>query len=393
MKITIFRRIGYVIALQFTAFVFGLLLVTGTVFLTADVYQRHRETRARLELQLLRILDRPERFDTVPALPAYQRERIRITDASGGTLFSGTLYEDIPFSPRREIMTVERGRESYDILTAPFTQDGVIVGYLQVADRSPPDDLETRVLLFLLVSAGISGLTFGVGLFFARRSLRPAEQMVRRLEQFTSDASHELRTPLTAISTSLDLALQKADNKDLIATAKRDLKDMGSLVERLLELARLDAFALKAERVDMSALVKDVVTKHEPAAKERQVVIATVIATVIASGVAIDADAALARQVVSNLVANAIKFNKPGGSVTVTLTKNALTVVDTGKGIAQESIEKIFDRFFQEDDARSTGNRGLGLGLALAKRIADLHGWTLSVRSKVGKGSEFTLRF
>lgn len=389
MKITIFRRIGYAIALQFTAFVFGLLLVTGTVFLAADMYQRNRETHARLERQLLQILDRPERFDTVPALPAYQRERIRITDASGGTLFSGTLYEDIPFKTGREIMTVMRGRESYDILTAPFTQDGVIVGYLQVADRSPPDDLDARVLLFLIVSAGISGLTFGVGLFFARRSLRPAEQMMRRLEQFTSDASHELRTPLTAIGTSLDLALQKADNKELIATAKRDLKIMGTLVERLLELARLDAFALKTERIDMSALVKDVVTKYEPAAKEKQ----TVIATVITSGVAIDADAALTRQVVSNLVANAIKFNKAGGSVTVTLTKNSLVVVDTGKGIAQESIEKIFDRFFQADDARSTGNRGLGLGLALSKRIAELHGWTLSARSKIGKGSEFTVRF
>jgi OmpR-family two-component system manganese-sensing sensor histidine kinase len=389
MKIPIFRRIGYAIALQFTAFVFGLLLVTGTVFLAADVYHRNRETHARLERQLVQILDRPEKFDTVPALPAYQRERIRITDASGNTLFSGTLYEDIPFTPDREIMTVERGRESYDILTAPFTEKGKIVGYLQVADRSPPDDLEARVFLFLIVSAGISGLTFGVGLFFARRSLRPAEQMMRRLEQFTSDASHEMRTPLTAIGTSLDLALQKADNKDLIASAKRDLKNMGTLVERLLELARLDAFALKTERVDMSTLVKDVVTKHEPAAKEKQVVIATV----ITSGVSIDADAALARQVVSNLVANAIKFNKPGGSVTVTLTKNALTVVDTGKGIAQESIDRIFDRFFQEDDARTTGNRGLGLGLALSKRIADLHGWALSVRSKAGKGSEFTVRF
>lgn len=389
MKITIFRRIGYAIALQFTAFVFGLLLVTGTVFLAADVYHRNRETRMRLERQLVQILDRPERFDTAPALPAYQRERIRITDASGVTLFSGTLYDDIPFSPRREIMTVERGRESYDILTAPFTQDGVVVGYLQVADRSPPDDLEARVLLFLLVSAGISGLTFGVGLFFARRSLRPAEQMVRRLEQFTSDASHELRTPLTAIGTSLDLALRKVDNKDLIAAAKRDLKDMGTLVERLLELARLDAFAIKKERVDMSTLVKDVVAKHEAAAKEKNVVIATV----IASGVALDADAALARQVISNIVANAIKFNKAGGSVTVTLTKSALTVVDTGRGIAQESIGKIFDRFFQEDDARTAGNRGLGLGLALGKRIADLHGWTLSVRSNVGKGSEFTVKF
>jgi len=385
----IFRRISYVIALQFTAFVFGLLLVTGTVFLSADVYQRNRQMHARLERQLLQILDRPDRFDSAPMLPAYQRERIRITDASGMTLFGGTLYDDVPFDANRKIITVERGRESYDILTAPFREDGVIVGYLQVADRSPPDDLDARVFLFLIVSAGISALTFGVGLFFARRSLKPAEHMVQRLEQFTQDASHELRTPLTAIGTSLDLALQKADNKDLITSAKRELKGMATLVERLLELARLDAFALKIERVDMTALVKDVVTTHQPAAKGKSVTIATV----TTEGVALDADPALVRQVVSNLVANAIKFNKLGGSVTVVLTKASLTVVDTGKGISQESIGKIFDRFFQEDDARSTGNRGLGLGLALSKRIAELHNWSLSVRSKEGKGSEFTMRF
>lgn len=385
----IFRRISYAIAAQFTAFVFGLLLVTGAVFLSADVYQRHRETRMRLERQLVQILDRPERFGTVPPLPQFQRERIRITDASGAVLFGGTLYDEIPFRPGREIITVETGRESYDILTAPFRENGVIVGYLQVADRSPPDDLSARALLYLLVSAGISGLTFGVGLFFARRSLKPAEQMVLRLEQFTQDASHELRTPLTAVGTSLDLALAKDDNKELIRAAKKDLKGMATLIERLLELARLDAFALKIERVDMPALVREVAAAHEPAAKEKFIAIALV----LTEGVAIDADAALARQVVSNLVANAIKFNKRGGSVTVTLTKNALSVVDTGKGIAQDAIGKIFDRFYQEDDARSTGNRGLGLGLALTKRVADLHGWTLTARSKEGKGSEFTVRF
>jgi hypothetical protein len=193
MKITIFRRIGYAIALQFTAFVFGLLLVTGTVFLAADMYQRNRETYARLERQLLQIINRPERFDTVPALPAYQRERIRITDASGGTLFSGTLYEDIPFKSGREIMTVVRGRESYDILTAPFTQDGVIVGYLQVADRSPPDDLSARVLLFLIVSAR----HFGTHL---RRGpvLRAPQSAPRGADGAPLGAIHVRREPRTA---------------------------------------------------------------------------------------------------------------------------------------------------------------------------------------------------
>lgn len=385
----IFRRISYRIALQFTGFVFGLLLVTGTLFLAGDMVQRHRMTSARLERQLEQLLSRPGAFGTIPPLPAFQRERIRITDAEGTVLFSGLLFADVPFAPKEGISTTDIGRESYDILTSAFRENGTVIGYLQVADRSVPDDVGERVVLFLLVSAGISVLTFGVGLFFARSSLKPAEQMMDRLEQFTQDASHELRTPLTAISTSLDLAASSGDPLKHIAGAKRNLKDVVTLVERLLELARLDSLALQRESVNITDLVTHVLETHEHAAKNASIVITRD----VAPDVSLYADPALLRQVVDNLVSNAIKFNHPNGTVTVRLTKNGLSVQNTGKGIAAESLPHVFDRFYREDRARTNATDGLGLGLALTKRIVDLHGWSIIARSSEKDGTHFTVKF
>lgn len=385
----IFRRISRSLALQFTAVVFGILLLAGMVFLAGDAVQRRHEAGMRLERQLQSILSRPAGSRGIPDLPAFQRERVRITDRLGRPMFEGALFRDIPFSPRPGISTVENGREAYDVLTAPFVEDGEVVGYLQVADRSPPNDLRTRVFLYLLVSAGISAVAYGVGLFFARRSLAPAKDMMDRLEQFTQDASHELRTPLTAVSTSLDLALTQEENEDLIRTAKKDLKHMASLVERLLELARLDTFVLRKEPVDLSAIVDGVLDVLAPHAAEKGVILERA----VTAGIKRDADPALARQVVANLAQNAIKFTPKGGRVSVSLTKDSLVVKDTGQGISPDALPRVFDRFFREDAARSAPTDGLGLGLALVKRIVDLHGWKIFVESVRGTRTVFIVKF
>lgn len=386
----IFRRISYALALQFTGFVFLLLLVTGAVFLAGDVAQRQRDAEERLRGQLVELLQRPAGVRGVPSIPPFQRQRIRITDSLGKVLYAGALFENVPFKWDRRLRTIDIDGEKFDVLTAPFVENGAIVGYLQVADRSPLDDLRARVLLFLLVSAGISALTFGVGLFFARRNLKPAEQMMQRLEQFTQDASHELRTPLTAISTSLDLAMAAPqDCTKELQSAKRGVKDVTTLVERLLQLARLDSFVVQKENTDLSSLVDGVLDAHEATAKERGITLERA----VAPGVRTQCDAALTRQVVTNLVSNALKFTPKGGRVSVTLTKDTLVVRDNGQGISPEALPKIFDRFYREDAARSNQADGLGLGLALTKRIVDLHGWTINVESIQGKRTVFLVKF
>jgi signal transduction histidine kinase len=385
-----FRRISYTIALQFTAFVFLLLLVNGAIFLAADFQNARRQTHARLEQTLISILrqaDRsPEEFPL--NIPPPLRERIRITDTAGTTIYSGSIFAEIPFSPTLGYTRARIDGEEYRILTGNISRGGVPVGFAQILDleRLQFGDLPTRALIYLLVSAGISALTFSVGLYFARRSLKPAERMVERLEQFTQDASHELRTPIATVNSSLDLALKTENFRDGILSAKDDLKQLSAIIERLLELARLDQLMIQAEPIDLSSLVTDAVDKYKILATEKQVTIESD----IKEGVSVRGDGPLLRQVIANLLTNAIKFSKPeGGTIHVTLTDKVLSVTDTGIGIAPDTMPHIFDRFFQADHSRSHG--GVGLGLALVKRIVELHGWKIAAKSKVAKGTKFVI--
>ncbi len=386
-----FNRISYRIAAQFTAFVFLMLFITGMIFLGASFADRYRHKRAHLEQMQQAILQRQKGGRDLPlSVPPVLRSRLRVLDASGNSLFSGELYEQIPFELDVGMSTITVEAETYDILTTPLLlETGQPGGFLQIADRSPPDDLSKQVTLFVWVSLGISFLTFAVGLYFARRSLKPAQQMVERLEQFTQDASHELRTPLTAISTSLDLALATGEFRENVLSAKNDLKEINTLVERLLELARLDHFLLRKEEVNLSALVEETIDRHQQFADQKNIVIERH----IAPAVKVLGDGSLIRQIVTNLLANAVKFNKDGGKIQVKLTSHTLAVRDTGKGIAQDALPNIFNRFYQEDTSRTKGKTGLGLGLALVKRIVDLHGWTIHAQSTHGQETTFTMHF
>jgi signal transduction histidine kinase len=306
-------------------------------------------------------------------------------------IFTGMFFSDVPFDPTEGISTVEMGDERYNIMTATVRgANNMVMGYVQLGDveRLQLGEIPFRGFLYLLVSIAISALTFGVGLFFARRSLKPAAQAMERLEQFTQDASHELRTPLAALNSSLDLAVKTKKYQEGIHSAKEDLSQIAGLTERLLELARLDALALQKESTDVSHLVQDTLESMTALAKENNVTIERK----IAESIRVTVDSALLRQVLTNLVSNAIKFRKPeGGTITVTLKKNLLSVADTGIGMTEEQQSHIFDRFYRADDSRTSN--GFGLGLALVKRISDVHGWDVDVNSKKDVGTTFTIKF
>lgn len=388
----IFRRISYRIALQFTAFVFVLLLINGAVFLAVDFKNAERQSHTRIVRLAQFVIDQAESGPVALAerLPPVTRDRVRIVHHDGSLVYGGAFFSDIPFVPKAGFVNMTIDNDDYTILTQTINHSGELVGYLQVADleRLQMGDLPLRAFLYLVVSAAISALTFFVGLFFARSSLLPAEQMFERLEQFTQDASHELRTPIAALSSSLDLALRSKQYREGIVSAKEDLQEVSLITERLLELAVLDKFTVAREPVDLSLLLETSVEKIRALAAEKSVTIATEIAPLIQ----VRGDASLVRQVVSNLLSNAIKFSKSGGgTIRVTLTKKLLSIEDAGIGIAASSLPHIFDRFYQAETSRSKD--GYGLGLALVKRIVDLHGWRIGVKSEEGKGTTFTIRF
>lgn len=389
----IFRKIEQSLAVQLTIFVFGLLVINGAIFLLADASNTRREQ----SLELLREAQQVQRalpdnlIESVDVLPPRLRERVRVIDEDGDIFYEGSFFNGLPFSYSSDdgIATVYIQEDPFDMLTAPIVRDEEFLGYMQIMrpQQAPLDSLPLRIAMYVLVSIGISSLTYIAGRFFARQSLKPAEDSMQRLEQFTQDASHELRTPLTVLGSSLDVALRTKKFEDGILSAKQDLQEIVRLVEKMLELARIDRFALQSTTFDLAELVRDQVEKLQPTVTAAGLSLALE----IAGPTLVEGDPTLLKHVTGNLLSNAVKFTPRGGMITVTLNPRSLAVADTGTGIDPKALPFIFERFYQSDESRSRG--GYGLGLALVKRIIDLHHWRIEVQSHPGQGTTFTVRF
>ncbi len=221
------------------------------------------------------------------------------------------------------------------------------------------------------------------------------EAAFERERRFTSDASHELRTPVTAIMAQSEFALSEAadenDRREALAEINRRSRHMSQLIQRLLSLARMDGRRQPAEMesVDLCMLAEVAAEALQEQAGEKEMIIAAATAgEAIVSG-----DQTMLSQAVFNLAENAVRYGKQGGYVRLEVQadeKNCrLRVIDDGPGISPEDQARIFDRFYQADSARS--GSGFGLGLSLVKRIAELHGGTVTLESAPGKGSCFEL--
>ena len=381
------------LALKFTWLVCGLILLSGTIFAASDVVIGNYRMMQSLNDQIDRILA-TSAVTTDPAnagklLPYAVRPFVRLLAPDGTVLYKGDLFATSkpgpvdPFAPNRP------GDESYAIATRTLKTDGRIVGYLQLAGRTRQGirDVGFKLVEVLLITILMGIITYFLGLAFSRRTLRPVHESQERLEQFTQDASHELRTPLAAISSSLDVALKTGEYEEGIVAAKGQVKYASLLVERLLEVARLDRTKVDLELVDLTSLVAAVASQQAEACREHGLVLTTS----LAEGVTVEGDALLVRQLVSNLVENAVKFNAPGGTVDIVLTAEVLRVVNSGGTIAPEDLPHVFEPFYQADDSRS--GRGFGLGLAIVKKIATLHGWRIDAASAPEQGTTFVVAF
>ncbi|HZS87526.1 MAG TPA: ATP-binding protein [Chloroflexota bacterium] len=276
---------------------------------------------------------------------------------------------------------------------------GTLVGAIQVGIPIEAYLDVQQSLIVLLAITGAIALACAVagGLFLGERALQPARLAMARQQAFIADASHELRTPLTLLRANAEVLLRgrrhlSDDDVELLDDIVHETAHMAALADNMLTLARLDAGSPPPERepIDLGALVQDLAKRAMAYGSQHAIDI-----EVVAEPAMVLANRTLLEQAILALLDNAVKYNRPGGHITLRTHRSGSTalveIADTGIGIAPEHLPHLGERFYRVDKARSREAGGAGLGLSIARGIATLHGGTLTLASEAGSGTIATL--
>lgn len=242
--------------------------------------------------------------------------------------------------------------------------------------------------------AGRKNSPGAIGVFF---DITQLEKLERVRQEFLSNVSHELRTPLTAILAFVETleagALDDPENsRRFLSIIRKNSVRMQNLIDDILELSAIEAgtVGVNAEAFELAPLANDVITSLATQAALRSVAVRND----VAPGTIVFADPRRLEQMLTNLVENAIKFNRDGGEVIIGCdndVRSRIRVQDTGEGIPAQHLDRLFERFYRVDRARSRDLGGTGLGLAIVKHLARAHGGEVSVTSELGQGSVFEI--
>lgn len=273
---------------------------------------------------------------------------------------------------------------------------------VQVGRSTEPEHSAlARLRMVLLIVFGGSIVPAAVGGFLlSGRALRPIKTAMDSQQTFVADASHELRTPVSVVRTNAELLMRRLRRRgegEEDAVAVQDIlsesERLGKMVDQMLTLAQADAGQIELLQSDLSLaeLAGEVGRSMGALAQARNLAL-----EISSDGeVPIRGDPDRLRELLVVLVDNALKYTEPGGRVDVSARrtdgKAIIAVADTGPGIPDDVLPHIFERFYRADKARSRETGGTGLGLAIARQIAEAHGGQISVESRVGEGTTFTV--
>jgi len=327
------------------------------------------------------------------------------------------------------------------VQTALFTRDGQFMGYLIIAVPMKSAIIVLRNLqdVFFVAFPLILIILFALTRLIAGRSIRPIDKVIATAEQmsqtnldqrialpyhhdelyrlsatinalfdrmesaflrekhFTADASHELKTPLAVVKGTLDVLIRKPRDREHYETrikfCLKELDRMAYLIDQLLMLARYESSKVTPRIVVISfaPLLENVVERMLETAQSKGISI-----TINhAENTPVAADPGMLEMMIENIISNAIKYSAPNSFITVAVTRNneqvLCSITDQGIGIPEEKLNAIFDRFYRVDEARCTNTGGLGLGLSIVKKLADLQQIKVTVTSAINKGTTFTL--
>lgn len=403
---TLRRRLGF----QIAAAAGAALSIAGTAFVIFDAYtfERfiHDELTAQVEVIATQVSAALEFGDHVGAAS------IMRAVATSRAIASVAICDE----SNRAI-----AHHAVRATTTPCSDEGVPFAVEassspehRVVVRADPAPFEARTLRFSLVVAGLFAPTMLLALFLAYRiratmevfqeldrGHRRAEAAARAKNEFLANVSHEIRTPINGLIGTSELLLETAvgEEQRSLATAMHECSNaLMSVLTDVIDLARIDDVERKLAPTSLRALVLDQATLFRGAAQRGGVALRCEIDEAVPERSLLDAPRL--RQVIANLLSNAVAFTQEG-SIEVSLRRIGETngmstieiaVVDSGLGIAPEQHERIFERFVQADASATRTHGGLGLGLAIAKEFVERVGGTITVDSRLGEGARFVVR-
>ena len=258
-------------------------------------------------------------------------------------------------------------------------------------------DPARRVFDLRVVPLGVAGRKNSAGAIGVFFDITQLEKLERVRQEFLSNVSHELRTPLTAILAFVETleegALNEPENSQrFLAIIRKNAARMQSLIEDILELTAIEGGkeGVHAEPTELMPVANDVINSLAAQAASR----AITVRNKVQPGTVVFADPRRLEQMLTNLVENAIKFNRDNGEVVIECEngdRSRIRVRDTGEGIPAQHLDRLFERFYRVDRARSRELGGTGLGLAIVKHLARAHGGEIRVKSILGEGSVFEI--
>lgn len=241
--------------------------------------------------------------------------------------------------------------------------------------------------LIIFISGGIGSY------FLARRALRPIQVAHEAQSRFTSDASHELRTPLATMKTEIEVALIDDSSttdelKSILRSNLEEIEKLTSLSDMLLHLSRLEHDKLERAAINLDNVIRDVMKQYAPSSKRIDVKTALLY---------VDGNQTAICELVALLIDNALKYSPSHSRISLNVIKKGrqgqLTITNSGKGIPADVLPYVFNRFYRSDNSRThQSTKGFGIGLAIAKKIVELHSGELSVTSAPGGDTTFIVR-
>ena len=405
-------------------FLFFNLLITTLIlfasFLSVYMMTYHRiqnENRDRLFGEADRI--QSSSITQSREVTTNEHEEIVIIEASFGQSISFSLFIDGSGNLSRHFSTINGPRDFYEeaaemALSQPNQNRIQLAGRYLMYRMMPYDDhgyqidfldiTDSRATLRnLLVTFSIVGVTsfiaiFFVSLFYANRSIKPISTMWESQRKFVADASHELKTPLSVILANYDVLIANENEtvesqKEWLSYIKTSIGRMTELINHLLMLAKTEdsGVAIEKEIFSVSELAHEIADSMEAAARKK----CLSFSKEIEPQLSFNGSREMTSQILDILLENAIKYVENKGTITLSLRKKpqqlVLVVENSGEGIPEVHLSKIFDRFYRVDDGRGREEGGFGLGLSIVKALVENLNGEIEVESEIGELTRFTV--